>query len=133
MVDEADARRVQMSVAEPARQHAAHGRRAVAQHAAEVGVARVGRVVGRVHAIELIAAHAQVLVQQAAPLAAGERETPGNAERQIALRAQHRGVGRLADRLQLERRAHEAGAGTVCKTVKDLPATKRSLAKRRNS
>jgi hypothetical protein len=118
--------RPQVGVAEPAGQHATHARGSVAQDAAQVGVARVGRVVGWVHAIELVPSHARVLVEQAAALAARQWKPPRHAEGEVALGAEHGGVRspaeRAGDGLELEGDAHEA-AGAACTTVKDLPAT----------
>jgi hypothetical protein len=136
-VGEPGAGGVQVGIAEPAGQHPAHGERAVPEHPSQVGVARVGRIVGRVHAVELVAAHARILVEQAAALTAGQGKAPGHAQGQVPLGAQHGGLGRAAqragDRLQLERARHDGVGGAVSTTVNDLPATKRSLACSRNS
>jgi len=100
----------QVLVAEPGRERPAHGRPRVSQHARHLGVARVRRVVVGVRAVELVLAHARILLQQPAAAAARERKAAGNAERDVVQPAQRGHVAaateRAGDGLELEGGAH---------------------------
>ena len=92
----------------------------------------MGRIVGRVHPVELIAPHAGVLVEQAARLAARQRKAPRHTQRQVALGAELGGARRPAERaddgFQLECGRHAGAAEPVWMTVKVLLDTNRSSA-----
>ena len=101
---------IEVVVAEAPRQQAAAAGPESLDHAREVGLAHVGRVLLGIGEAELIGPHAGVLIEQPAALTAREREAAGNAEGQVALREQRRGGLLAAQRarhdLEFEHRWH---------------------------